>query len=47
MLPQPSEASLMTLISMGFNRNSAMQALMLTRNDLNAATNVLLEAQSH
>ncbi|KAF3330694.1 ubiquitin-associated domain-containing protein 2-like isoform X1 [Carex littledalei] len=46
-LPQPSEASLATLISMGFDRNSAMQALLLTRNDLNAATNLLLEAQSH
>ncbi|KAJ1686751.1 hypothetical protein LUZ63_018141 [Rhynchospora breviuscula] len=47
MLPQPSEASLTTLMSMGFDRNSAMQALLLTRDDLNAATNLLLEAQSH
>lgn len=46
-LPQPSEASLATLMSMGFDRNSAMQALLLTRNDLNAAPNLLLEAQSH
>ncbi|KAJ3703065.1 hypothetical protein LUZ61_006770 [Rhynchospora tenuis] len=47
MLPQPSDASLTTLMSMGFDRNSAMQALLLTRGDLNAATNLLLEAQSH
>ncbi|KAJ4819930.1 Ubiquitin-associated domain-containing protein 2 [Rhynchospora pubera] len=47
MLPQPSEASLTTLMSMGFDRTSAMQALLLTRDDLNAATNLLLEAQSH
>ncbi|KAL6985094.1 Rhomboid-like protein 20 [Sarracenia purpurea var. burkii] len=44
---EPPEDSIATLVSMGFDRNSARQALMHARNDVNAATNILLEAQSH
>ncbi|PSS20987.1 Rhomboid-like protein [Actinidia chinensis var. chinensis] len=44
---EPSEDSIATLVSMGFERNSARQALVHARNDVNAATNILLEAQSH
>ncbi|KAF1859185.1 hypothetical protein Lal_00001016 [Lupinus albus] len=44
---EPSEDSITTLVSMGFDRNSARQALVQARNDLNVATNILLEAQSH
>ncbi|GMJ12168.1 hypothetical protein like AT3G56740 [Hibiscus trionum] len=44
---EPSEASVATLVSMGFDQNSARQALVHARNDINAATNILLEAQSH
>ncbi|KAF5181543.1 Rhomboid-like protein [Thalictrum thalictroides] len=44
---EPSESSIATLISMGFDRNSARQALVQARNDVNVATNILLEAQSH
>lgn len=44
---QPSEDSITTLVSMGFDRNSARQALVQARNDVNVATNILLEAQSH
>ncbi|KAL7165844.1 hypothetical protein ACSBR2_036668 [Camellia fascicularis] len=44
---EPPEDSIATLVSMGFDRNSARQALMHTRNDINAATNILLEAESH
>ncbi|KAF9608306.1 hypothetical protein IFM89_008591 [Coptis chinensis] len=36
-----------TLVSMGFDRSSARQALEQARNDVNVATNILLEAQSH
>ncbi|KAJ4825803.1 hypothetical protein Tsubulata_021813 [Turnera subulata] len=43
---EPPEDSIATLVSMGFDRNSARQALMRARNDVNAATNILLEAQS-
>ncbi|KAK3162232.1 hypothetical protein QOZ80_1BG0087160 [Eleusine coracana subsp. coracana] len=42
----PAESSIATLVSMGFDRNSAMQALVLTNNDVNLASNILLEAQS-
>jgi hypothetical protein len=31
---------------MGFDRTSAMQALVLTNNDVNLASNILLEAQA-
>ncbi|THG00969.1 hypothetical protein TEA_001372 [Camellia sinensis var. sinensis] len=44
---EPPEDSIATLVSMGFDRNSARQALMHARNDINAATNILLEAESH
>ncbi|KAJ3693756.1 hypothetical protein LUZ60_009236 [Juncus effusus] len=46
-LPEPTESSVETLVSMGFDANSARQALRQARNDLNAATNILLEAHSH
>ncbi|KAI3806601.1 hypothetical protein L1987_22510 [Smallanthus sonchifolius] len=45
--PEPPEDSIATLVSMGFDRNSARQALVHARNDINAATNILLEAQAH
>ncbi|KAF8398217.1 hypothetical protein HHK36_017143 [Tetracentron sinense] len=41
------EDSIATLVAMGFDRNSARQALVQARNDINMATNILLEAQSH
>ncbi|KAK9290501.1 hypothetical protein L1049_008671 [Liquidambar formosana] len=44
---EPSEDAIATLVSMGFDRNSARQALVQARNDVNVATNILLEAQSH
>lgn len=44
---EPSESSIATLVSMGFDRSSARQALVQARNDINMATNILLEAQSH
>ncbi|KAF5936390.1 hypothetical protein HYC85_027519 [Camellia sinensis] len=44
---EPPEDSIATLVSMGFDRNSARQALMHARNDINAATNILLEAELH
>ncbi|KAK3218090.1 hypothetical protein Dsin_012060 [Dipteronia sinensis] len=44
---EPPEDSIAVLVSMGFDRNSARQALVHARNDINAATNILLEAQSH
>ncbi|KAF7803992.1 rhomboid-like protein 20 [Senna tora] len=44
---EPSEESIATLVSMGFDRNSAREALVHARNDVNVATNILLEAQSH
>eukprot|EP01018_Ginkgo_biloba_P036217 Gb_32783 [translate_table: standard] len=43
----PSEEDILTLVSMGFERNNAIQALIQGGNDINAATNILLEAQSH
>lgn len=45
--PEPPEDSISTLVSMGFDRNSVRQALVQARNDVNLATNILLEAQSH
>ncbi|KAK4412837.1 Rhomboid-like protein 20 [Sesamum alatum] len=44
---EPPEDSIATLVSMGFDRNSARQALIRSRNDLTAATNILLESQTH
>jgi uncharacterized UBP type Zn finger protein len=41
----PMESSITTLVSMGFDRASAVQALALTNNDVNLASNILLEAQ--
>ncbi|XP_073034067.1 rhomboid-like protein 20 [Primulina eburnea] len=40
---EPPEDSIVTLVSMGFERNSARQALIRARNDVNAATNILLD----
>ncbi|XP_072954381.1 rhomboid-like protein 20 [Typha angustifolia] len=45
-VPELSETSLATLVSMGFDNNSAREALMQARNDINVATNILLEAQT-
>ncbi|KAF9592221.1 hypothetical protein IFM89_012797 [Coptis chinensis] len=44
---KPSGNSMATLVSMGFDRNSARHALVQARSDVNVATNILLEAQSH
>ncbi|WCJ33388.1 Ubiquitin-associated (UBA) protein [Euphorbia peplus] len=44
---EPAEDAIETLVSMGFDRNSARQALVHARNDVNAATNILLESQTH
>ncbi|MQM16950.1 hypothetical protein Taro_049911, partial [Colocasia esculenta] len=43
---EPPEDSIAMLVSMGFDMNSARQALVQARNDINIATNILLEAQS-
>ncbi|CAO2177844.1 unnamed protein product [Urochloa humidicola] len=42
----PSESSIAALVSMGFDRSSAIQALALTNYDVNLASNILLEAQA-
>lgn len=44
---EPPESSIAMLVSMGFDSNAARQALVRARNDINVATNILLEAQSH
>ncbi|KAJ6300650.1 hypothetical protein OIU76_021448 [Salix suchowensis] len=44
---EPPEDAIATLVSMGFDRSSARQALVQSRNDINIATNILLEALSH
>ncbi|XP_061954402.1 rhomboid-like protein 20 isoform X2 [Populus nigra] len=44
---EPAEDAIATLVSMGFDRSSARQALVQARNDINTATNILLEALSH
>ncbi|XP_026427476.1 rhomboid-like protein 20 [Papaver somniferum] len=44
---EPPEESITTLVSMGFDRNTARQALIHARNDINMATNILLESQSN
>eukprot|EP01018_Ginkgo_biloba_P000796 Gb_24078 [translate_table: standard] len=41
-----SEEAISMLVSMGFDRNSAIQALIQTRNDISAAADLLLNAQS-
>uniref|UniRef100_A0A1D1ZIZ4 Ubiquitin-associated domain-containing protein 2 n=1 Tax=Anthurium amnicola TaxID=1678845 RepID=A0A1D1ZIZ4_9ARAE len=46
-MPEPQEDSVATLVSMGFDRPSARQALVHAGNDISVATNILLEAQSH
>jgi hypothetical protein len=46
-LVEPPESSIAMLVSMGFDSNAARQALVQARNDINVATNILLEAQSH
>ncbi|GJN06264.1 hypothetical protein PR202_ga23973 [Eleusine coracana subsp. coracana] len=43
---EPPESSVAMLVSMGFDGNAARQALMRARNDINAATNILLESQA-
>ncbi|KAF9664566.1 hypothetical protein SADUNF_Sadunf16G0031900 [Salix dunnii] len=43
---EPPEDAIGTLVSMGFDRSSARQALVQARNDINIATNILLEALS-
>lgn len=42
----PTESSISALMSMGFDRSSAIQALALTNYDVNLASNILLEAQA-
>ncbi|MCO5578966.1 hypothetical protein L7F22_032817 [Adiantum nelumboides] len=42
LLPPPEE-SIAMLVSMGFDRNRAIRALTQARNDVTAATNLLLE----
>ncbi|XP_022852364.1 rhomboid-like protein 20 [Olea europaea var. sylvestris] len=44
---EPAEDLIATLVSMGFERNPARQALIHAGNDINAATNILLESQAH
>ncbi len=39
----PSEDNINQLVEMGFNRDSVMNALTMTNNDLALATNVLLQ----
>lgn len=43
---EPPEDSIAALISMGFERSAARQALIHARNDINAATNILLESHT-
>ncbi|KAH7652213.1 Rhomboid-like protein [Dioscorea alata] len=42
---EPLESAVATLVSMGFDSTSARHALVQARNDVNVATNILLEAQ--
>ena len=44
-LPPPEESVAM-LVSMGFDRNRAVQALTEARNDVTRATNLLVEGQA-
>lgn len=44
-LTTPPEESIATLVAMGFDRNDALQALAVARNDITTATNLLLESQ--
>ena len=45
LLPPPEESVAM-LVSMGFDRNRAVQALTEARNDVTRATNLLVEGQA-
>jgi len=45
--PPPPEEYVATLVAMGFDRDDALQALAIARNDITTATNLLLESQSH
>ncbi|KAJ1285858.1 hypothetical protein BS78_03G310400 [Paspalum vaginatum] len=45
-IQDPTESSIAALVSMGFDRSSAIQALALTNYDVNLASNILLEAQA-
>ncbi|XXG52828.1 hypothetical protein AAC387_Pa03g1037 [Persea americana] len=45
-MAEPPEESISMLLSMGFDRNMARQALFQAGNDANLATNILLETQS-
>lgn len=42
----PTESSIAALVSMGFDRSAAIQALALTNYDVNLASNIMLEAQA-
>ncbi|NP_001130094.1 UBA/TS-N domain-containing protein [Zea mays] len=42
----PTESSIAALVTMGFDRSAAIQALALTNYDVNLASNILLEAQA-
>ncbi|CAD6236313.1 unnamed protein product [Miscanthus lutarioriparius] len=42
----PTESSIAALVSMGFDRSAAIQALALTNYDVNLASNILLEAEA-
>ncbi|KAG0467400.1 hypothetical protein HPP92_018368 [Vanilla planifolia] len=44
---EPSATYIAELVAMGFDGRSARQALVHAGNDLNVATNILLESQSH
>lgn len=45
-IQDPTESSITALVSMGFDRSAAIQALALTNYDVNLASNILLEAQA-
>ncbi|PKA66922.1 hypothetical protein AXF42_Ash003579 [Apostasia shenzhenica] len=45
-IPEPPDSSIAALVSMGFDSNSARQALVRAGNDINVATNILLEGQT-
>lgn len=45
--PPPSEEAVSTLVAMGFDQEDALQALVIARNDMTTATNLLLESQFH
>lgn len=45
-IQDPTESSITALVSMGFDRSAAIQALALTNYDVNLASNILLESQA-